>query len=112
LPVFKSFIMPFTAGNTARNGKTNPPSPFKQARRLQQIAMRDCEDPKVKPHIRAALMRAWCDLEERVRVLKMKPLPKPVDVTKLAEQRRAARAARAPHEPAMIEAPTPPPATT
>lgn len=70
--------------------------------------MRDCEDPKVKPHIRAALMRAWCDLEERKRVLKMKPLPRPIDTEKLRESKRAARAARQPHEPSFVETPATP----
>jgi hypothetical protein len=45
---------------------------------LQEIALRDCRDAETKPNIRAALMRAWCDLEERKRILRMKGLPKPV----------------------------------
>jgi hypothetical protein len=72
--------------------------------------MDDCLNPKTPVHVRAALMRAWCDLEERKRVLRMKPLPKSVDVSQAKEQRRLARAARRPAEPTMIEAPTPPPA--
>lgn len=42
----------------------------------------------------------------------MKPLPKSVDVAKEKEARRAARAARRPTEPSMIETPpatSPPP---
>lgn len=42
------------------------------------------EDPETRARVAsgiAACYRAWCDLEERKRVLKMKPLPKSVDVT-------------------------------
>lgn len=87
--------------------KTRPKvsSSVQQAKEMQRIALNDCRNPKVKPHIRAALMRAWCDLEERVRVLKMKPLPKSVDVAKLKAEQRAARAARRPAEPNWIETP-------
>ena len=58
------------------------PKPILQAIELQAIAMRDCRDEKTAPHIRAALMRAWCDLEERKRILRMKPKPRDIDVSK------------------------------
>ncbi len=39
----------------------------------------------------AALSRAWCDVTERHRILRMKPLPKSVDVEKLKADKRARR---------------------
>ncbi len=93
---------------TAHNGtkpKRRPSNStaFLQAKQLQQIAMDDCLNPETKPVVRAALMRAWCDLEERKRVLRMKPLPKSVDVSQAKEQRRQARLARRPPDPNFLE---------
>jgi hypothetical protein len=61
--------------------KPDRPKAYDAALELQEIALRDCRNAETKPHIRAALMRAWCDLEERKRILRMKPLPKSVDVS-------------------------------
>ena len=75
-------------------------SQFWEAVELQTIALRYCRDPKTAPHIRAALMRAWCDLEERKRILRMKPKPKDIDVTPKA--RRSQKG-----QPQFLELPKP-----
>ena len=79
---------------------------------LQTLLLEDCRNKDTKPAVRAVCARTWDILEERKRVLRKVPMPKAIDVSKDKEQRRAARAARRPAEPSMIEAPTPPPATT
>lgn len=51
-----------------------------QAFRIQKLLYADAvstSDPKV----RAFLTRSWCDLNEEIRKLRMKPLPKSVDVS-------------------------------
>lgn len=74
--------MPFDSCTATQAAlKERKPTPYNEAVELQDIALRDCRDAKTPPHIRAALMRAWCDLEERKRILRMKPLPKSVDVS-------------------------------
>jgi hypothetical protein len=50
---------------------------------LQDIALRDCRAETTPVHIRAALMRAWVDLQEMRLRLAMKPAPKPIDVSTL-----------------------------
>lgn len=42
---------------------------------LQSIAFTDCQDPETTPAQRAALMRAYCDLSDRRRVILGQPLP-------------------------------------
>lgn len=55
--------------------------PYRDAVKMQTVLMRDIENPATKPIERAQLARAWDALEERKRILKMKPLPKPIDVS-------------------------------
>ena len=45
--------------------------------------------PENKPVTLAALARSFCELEECKRKLRMKPLPKAIDVSKNAKHRRA-----------------------
>ena len=63
--------------------KTRPihSTAYRDAKELQRLLMHDARDPGLKPITRAALARAFCELEETKRKLKMKPLPKAVDVT-------------------------------
>lgn len=47
------------------------------------------ESPELTPKDLAALTRAWDDLENRKRILRMKPLPKSIDVTPKEKPRAA-----------------------
>lgn len=62
--------------------------PYRDCVKLQQLIMRDAEIADLKPIIRAGIARAFCELEETKRKLKMKPLPKPIDVSPHAKRRR------------------------
>jgi len=75
---------------------THKSSARRQAIELQRLLSEDARTC-VKPLERAAVARAWCDVNEEVRKLAMRPLPKPVDTTKL--QTRGSRRAAAPAEP-------------
>ena len=46
-----------------------------EALELQRILMDRCRNPKLKSSVLAACCRAWCDLEERKRILRGVPLP-------------------------------------
>jgi hypothetical protein len=63
---------------------------------LQAIAMRDCLKDETPVHVRAALMRAWVDLQEMRLRLAMKPAPKPIDVSDRAKRGRKQSAPVAP----------------
>lgn len=65
--------------------------PYRHAVELQELIMNDARDPDLKAGERAMLARAFCDLEETKRRLKMKPLPKSVDTTKLSKQGKRAQ---------------------
>lgn len=67
---------------------------------MQRLILNDARDPDVKPSERAQIARAYCDLEETKRRLRMKPLPKSVDTTKLAKSKRATQ-----HQSALIDQP-------
>lgn len=62
--------------------KTRPhySTAYLQAKQLQQLIFKDAQAVDLKPLIRAGIARAFCELEECKRKLRMKPLPKPVDV--------------------------------
>lgn len=76
-----------------------------QALRLQQIVF-DVVSNKLKPQEIAGLARAWCDLNEERRKLAMRPLPRPVDTTKLPRRGSRSKAAQfAPQEPAEPKTP-------
>lgn len=62
---------------------------FRNALELQRLLMDDARQSDVKPLIRAGIARAFCELEETKRKLRMRPLPKAVDVTQLKKQRKA-----------------------
>ncbi len=70
------------------NGHLPPKNPrkfataYSQAKRLQALILHDAENPDLKPVIRAALARSFCELEETKRKLRMRPLPKSIDVSK------------------------------
>jgi hypothetical protein len=60
------------------NGLTNPLIPkgaYGEARFMQGVMVRDIADKDTKPADRAALARAWCSLQEAIRVMRGLPLP-------------------------------------
>ncbi len=59
-----------------------------ELREQQEIAMADLRDPETKPQVRSMLMRAYVELQKQRNVERMKPAPKPVDVTERKPQRR------------------------
>ena len=91
---------PHTGGKRAKS--------YDVALELQTLLLNDCRAKTTKPAVRAVCARTWDILEERKRVLRRVPLPKSVDVERLKEQRRAARAAKRTVEPSFVEQPEPP----
>jgi hypothetical protein len=63
--------------------------PYRDCVELQQVIMAYCRLPTEKPVTLAALARSYCELEECKRKLKMRPLPKPIDVTPKLRQLNA-----------------------
>lgn len=61
---------------------------LKQALKLQQLAFARSQDPKLSHETFSRLTRAFCELDERIRIKKMKPLPKPVEVSLLKKPRK------------------------
>ncbi len=62
--------------------------PYRNAVELQEMLMNDARNPETKAAVRGSLARSYCELEECKRKLKMKPLPKSVDVSKLPRNQR------------------------
>lgn len=56
-------------------------SPLAQLKRLQRVLYSRAQDAKTEDKVIAALACAWERLEERKRVMTMKPAPKPIDTT-------------------------------
>lgn len=54
---------------------------FSDAKELQQLLMNAARNPDIKPVVLAALSRSYCELEECKRKLRMRPLPKAIDVS-------------------------------
>ncbi len=54
--------------------------------------MKAAQAENTTPSALSQLARAWSELEERKRVIKMKPAPKPVDVSKPRKSSRKAAA--------------------
>lgn len=61
---------------------------------LQERAYQIALKKKEKPSIACFAMRSWCALQEERRKLEMRPLPKPVDVSKLPSKLARARQLR------------------
>jgi hypothetical protein len=73
-----------------------------QAVDIQKVLYQDIMDPSTDKGERARLALAWERLEERKRILKMKPLPKSIDVSKLPKRGRRSQASNEPIEPDML----------
>jgi len=70
-------------------------SPLTQALDLKDIAFASAKDPAIPAHIKAALMRAWCDLHEITMAIRGQGKPKPIEA-KNATHKRARETAPAP----------------
>lgn len=73
--------MPFAATETSPSPNSRPHSsdPFKQAVELQRTLFKAATAPGMKLSDIASAAKAWDALENRKRVMKMKPAPKAVD---------------------------------
>jgi hypothetical protein len=58
-------------------------SPHAQTIELQELLIEEARNAKGKPMARAVVARAWKELEYLKRDIKMKPKPKPIDVTSI-----------------------------
>ncbi len=67
----------------AKSPKTRPKvaSAFSQAKRLQELLFEAAKKPSIRPAELSGVSRAFVELEECKRKLRMRPLPKAVDVT-------------------------------
>ena len=82
-------------------------SSLTQAMDLQAIAFTTAQSPDVPAHIKAALMRAWVDLEEIRLTLKGYGRPKPVEARNAHTAKRKPRAS-GPVSPPKQEPPADP----
>lgn len=46
-----------------------------QALELQQILLQTAADPQITPHALAAIARAWCAVNDTIRIIRGRPLP-------------------------------------
>jgi hypothetical protein len=65
-----------------------PAKPFNQACQLQRVAYDLVMDSETKPSDCAQLIRAWEVLEERKRILRMRPKPKDIEMPMPAMRQR------------------------
>lgn len=72
-------LLPLNAGARSRPKCSRA---FSQAIAMQDMLFADALKPETPPRERAQVARAWAELEERKRILKMKPKPKDVAVDK------------------------------
>lgn len=54
---------------------------YRNALKLQKLLMTDAENPETPAAVRAQVARAWEVLEERKRIIRMKPKPRDLDTT-------------------------------
>lgn len=85
-------------------------SPISQLVDIQWVIYCHAVNPKTKAGECASLARAWTDLEERKRIMRMKPAPKAVDVSKLPGRRKSQHQSsgpigEAPAQPKPVEEP-------
>ena len=69
---------PVNSATRIRPGRRNA---LKQLLDIQRRLYETSQDRKVTASALAQVARAWSELEERKRILRMKPAPKPVDVS-------------------------------
>src|SRR5438094_130638 len=67
--------------------RPNCSTAFSQAVAMQRMLLADAMKPETPARERAMVARAWSELEERKRILRMKPKPKDVDVSEKSRKR-------------------------
>jgi hypothetical protein len=77
-----------TSRQINRGNQPGRKSVYSQAVELQDTIMNASRNPGTTPSALAQLARAWSELEERKRILRMKPKPKDIDVSPEANRRR------------------------
>lgn len=79
---------------------------------LRELVVAKAKDAKLSPVTLTRLTRAYCELDERIRIAKNKPLPKNVDVTLLKKHKAKPTGLQHSHEAeSSPNAPTPTGAT-
>lgn len=63
--------------------------PYRAAVALQGVLFKTATAPDTDKKVLASLALAWDKLEERKRIIKMRPLPKSVDVSKLQRSKQS-----------------------
>ena len=63
-------------------------APLSTAVELQHLLVEKAHSKDCTPAAAAQVARAWCELEERKRILRMKPAPKPNDTTTMKPTRK------------------------
>lgn len=63
-------------------------APYRQAVQLQRLLVKLIENPETKPRDAASCACAWERLEERKRILKMRPKPRDLSMDELARLKR------------------------
>ena len=72
--------LPLLPPNAGPKSRPNCSTAFSQAVAMQQVLLADALKPETPPRERAQVACAWERLEERKRILRMKPKPKDVEV--------------------------------
>lgn len=85
------------------HGKQLTTIPFESAVELQQLIMAAARSEETTASALAQLARAWSELEGRKRIIKMKPDPKPIDVS--APIRRPKASAEFVEQPQVLPKP-------
>lgn len=89
---------------TGRSLAIQSGEPYKNAVKLQRLLIAAADKESVSPTELAAVARAWDVLEERKRVMKMRPAPKAIDPTKVNKPARKSELSP------ILAAPSPAPA--
>jgi hypothetical protein len=73
-----------------RTGKRKPPGPIKTAQEIQDFLLRHIRNEKLDAKSCASCACAWDKMAERIRILKMEPKPRDMEVKPKASRRRGA----------------------
>ena len=78
---------PLLPPNAGPKSRPKCSTAFSQAVAIQRVLLADALSPETTASARAQVARAWEVLEERKRILRMKPKPKDVDVSARAKSK-------------------------
>ena len=96
---------------TVLSPKTRPvhSKAITQIKELQRLLMAAANEDNCTGPALAQIARAWSELEERKRILQMKPAPKPIEVQPKKHKHKPLDAT--PYTPLVIDSPSPPTAS-